>query len=139
VVAQAARQGLALVRLDEALERHAPREIEHGALGVSSWGEGRDLSTWDGPAVAELAFATRAAELRAVAAGAGYEAVRQLLALQSSDWAFLSTRGSAGDYPGQRAAAHGRALTEALAQVGSPRHGIHNIAPHATVAPLLEP
>ncbi len=43
---------------------------------MSSWGEDGDLSTWSGPAVAELAFATRAAELqvrapRALAAGAG--------------------------------------------------------------------
>ena len=30
---------------------------------ASSWGENGDLSTWSGPAVAELAFATRAAEL----------------------------------------------------------------------------
>ena len=36
-------------------------------LPETSWGTPRTLSTWDGPQVAELAFAARAAELRTVA------------------------------------------------------------------------
>ena len=39
-------------------------------LAESSWGAGKDLSTWDAPAVAELAFGARAAELRTLAAAA---------------------------------------------------------------------
>ena len=36
---------------------------------ASSWGAHGDLSTWSGPAVAELAFAARAAELATSAGG----------------------------------------------------------------------
>ena len=42
-------------------------------------------------------------------------ALRELLALQSSDWAFLHTRATAGDYPIQRARGHLAALERALA------------------------
>ena len=42
-------------------------------------------------------------------------ALRELLALQSSDWAFLMTRALSGDYPRERAAAHLKALERALA------------------------
>ena len=71
-------------------------------LPATSWGTPRTLWTWDGPQVAELAFAARAAELRTVAAGvrsgADARAVRELLALQSSDWTFLVTRDISGPY-----------------------------------------
>jgi 1,4-alpha-glucan branching enzyme len=88
--------------------------------------------------VAELAFAARAAELRVLGAGDPPAlAVRELLALQASDWAFLQTRGTAGDYPRRRADEHGRALDAALAGIAS--NGIRNLAVHATPAPLLEP
>ena len=66
-------------------------------LPVTTWGTPRDLSTWSGPQVADLALAPRAAELRVLAAGArraGTRALRELLALQSSDWAFLISRGT---------------------------------------------
>ena len=42
-------------------------------------------------------------------------ALRELLALQSSDWAFLTTHASAGPYPGERASAHESAFEAALA------------------------
>jgi 1,4-alpha-glucan branching enzyme len=42
-------------------------------------------------------------------------AVRELLALQSSDWAFLVTCGTAGDYPLQRARGHLEAFERAIA------------------------
>lgn len=137
VVAEAARQGLALVRLDEALGRHSPAPC--GALRVSSWGVGRDLSTWSGPGVADLAFAARAAELRVLAAGpaAGDLAARELLAIQASDWAFLMTRGWAGDYPLERLAGHVAGLDRALG--GDPRSGVRNLAVGAGIGPLLEP
>ncbi len=95
VVDECARQGLELVRLDDALERCEPAATsEIGGLPdekVTTWGAGGDLSTWSSPKVADIAFAIRAAELRVQAAGprAGAAAVRELLALQSSDWAFM--------------------------------------------------
>jgi 1,4-alpha-glucan branching enzyme len=84
------------------------------AIAPSTWGAGKDLSTWDGAAVAEIAFAARRAELRTVAAAAAHHeprsalerAARELLALQASDWAFMVTRKLAGDYPRRRVEAH---------------------------------
>jgi 1,4-alpha-glucan branching enzyme len=56
-------------------------------------------------------------ELRTLASAgcASDRALRELLALQSSDWAFQLTRESAGDYPLERADAHAAALERALA------------------------
>jgi 1,4-alpha-glucan branching enzyme len=115
VLAEAARQGLALTTLDDALARHEPTPAPE-PLPVSSWGDGGDLRTWSGPQVAELAWGARAAELRlaALARRPPERALRELLALQSSDWAFLHTRGTAGDYPLQRARGHHEALERAL-------------------------
>jgi 1,4-alpha-glucan branching enzyme len=115
VIDEAARKGLKLTTLDDALERHEPRAVPAG-LPVSSWGDGGDLRTWSGPRVAELAWAARTAELRLVAVPKPpVRAVRELLALQSSDWAFLVTSGTAGDYPRQRAGRHLEAFELALA------------------------
>lgn len=144
VVEEADAQGLELVHLDDAL--HAGDVDPAPALPdedrrVTTWGTPRDLSTWDGPQVAELAWQARDAELRVVAAGteADPRAVRELLALQSSDWAFLVTRDLAGDYPVQRAAGHLEGLDAALASGGSLEPGVRHLAPDATAAPLLEP
>jgi 1,4-alpha-glucan branching enzyme len=83
---------------------------------VTSWGDGRDLRTWSGPAAAGLAWLQRRAELRAFARGRPSDrALRELLALQSSDWAFLTAAGTAGDYPRERAEGHLAALDAALA------------------------
>ncbi len=130
VIDESARQGLALTTLDDALARHEPTPAPNG-LGVSSWGEGGDLRTWSGPAVADLAWQARSAELRvlAAAANAGERTLRELLALQASDWAFLASRERAGDYPRARASAHAAALAQAL----DPRAGLaselRNLAP----------
>ncbi len=104
VFAEASAQGLRLATVSEALEEIEPVEREPA---VSSWGAGKDFSTWDSPKVAEMAFAARGAELRTVAAAAGgahspdalARAARELLALQSSDWAFQETNDLASDYP----------------------------------------
>ncbi|HEY1507997.1 MAG TPA: 1,4-alpha-glucan branching protein domain-containing protein [Solirubrobacteraceae bacterium] len=132
VVDEAARQSLALTTLDDALERHEPvsagPELE---LAATSWGEGGDLRTWSGPGVADLAWRARTAELRALASGPkpGERALRELLALQSSDWAFLAASGIAGDYPRERADGHAQAL--ALALDGDPElePALRNLAP----------
>ena len=63
VLDEAAAAGLELVAVDDAV-RDASVGLAPDDLPPTSWGEPRTLWTWDGPQVAELAFATRAAELR---------------------------------------------------------------------------
>jgi len=132
VVEECSRQGLELVRLDDALERREPAPATDAeAWGASTWGAGGDLSTWSGPAVAELAFAARRAELEVVAAGAraGTAAVRELLALQASDWAFMVSRGLAVPYARERFEGHSRALAAALAAgPHASEEGLRNLA-----------
>ena len=64
VIDESERQGLTLTTLDDALTRHEPTPAP-ADLAVSSWGEGGDLRTWSGPAVADLAWRRATAELRA--------------------------------------------------------------------------
>ncbi|HEY3726069.1 MAG TPA: 1,4-alpha-glucan branching protein domain-containing protein [Solirubrobacteraceae bacterium] len=130
VMDESARRGLALTTLDHALERHQPVPVP-AALATTSWGEGGDLRTWSGPAVAALAFAARTAELELVAAAerASDRAWRELLALQSSDWAFLSTRRLAGDYPTERARRHRDLMERALAGDGTLEPALRGLAP----------
>jgi 1,4-alpha-glucan branching enzyme len=140
VVAEAARVGLEIARLDDALAEVEPAPAGDALDRVTTWGTPRDLSTWSGPAVAELAWATRRAELDVVAAGpdAGDRALRELLALQSSDWAFLVARATAGDYPRERFAGHARALRAALADPAADP-AVRHLAPLVDRAALLEP
>jgi 1,4-alpha-glucan branching enzyme len=164
VVEECARQGLPLVRLDDALERHEPARLEDGvhdtsrgasgregsalaltddrlerAWAESTWGAGGDLSTWSGPAVADIAFATRAAELEVARAGdrAGTAAVRELLALQASDWAFMVSRGLAVPYAHERFAGHRGRLGQALVAGPDADPGaLRNLAVYAERAAL---
>ena len=140
VLDEAPRAGLELVALDDAL-RDTPVVAAPEDLPPTSWGTPRTLWTWDGPQVADLAFATRAAELRVVAAGAGVDAraVRELLALQASDWAFLVTRDISGPYPRERVAGHLAALDAALAAPGESDPSVRALAPFADPAMLLVP
>jgi 1,4-alpha-glucan branching enzyme len=136
VIEEAERQGLALAPLDEALTRHEPVplaevlaqaqpaphaavDVRAGRLPTTTWGTPRDLSTWDGPRVADLAWQARDAELSLLVAEPGRrpsgEAERELLLLQSSDWAFQVARDLAGTYPRDRAAGHRAALEQAVA------------------------
>jgi 1,4-alpha-glucan branching enzyme len=118
VVAECAAQGLELLQLDDALERADPAPApDLPEWPACSWGTGGDLSTWSGPQVARHAFAARAAELDVLAAGpgAGPAAIRELMALQASDWPFMLTRGLAVPYAHERLDGHARALREALA------------------------
>ncbi len=141
VLEEAGRQGLALTGLDDALERHPAEPFAGGELPITTWGTPRDLSTWDAPEVAELAFAARAAELRVVAAGraATPEVVRELLALQSSDWAFLVSQDLAEPYGRERASGHAEAVDAALAGLDSRAAGVRNLSPFASPGPLLTP
>ncbi len=124
---ESAVQALPLTTLDEALERYEPAPAP-AEIPVSSWGEGGDLRTWSGPPVADLAWAARAAELALLAGGAtpGERALRELLALQSSDWAFLAYRGQAGNYPRERFRAH----AEALERAAELEPTLRNLAPY---------
>jgi 1,4-alpha-glucan branching enzyme len=134
VVEECSRQGLRLVRLDDALERVEPVPFATQGLAPVSWGQDGDLSTWSGPPVAEIAHAQRAAELRLLAAGprAGVTALRQLLALQSSDWAFMVTRELAAPYAHGRIADHLAALGRALDDgAHAAADGLRNLAPDA--------
>jgi 1,4-alpha-glucan branching enzyme len=129
VIEEAARQGLALTTLDDALTRHAPAPAPVN-LDVTSWGERGDLRTWSAPAVADLAWQARSAELRVATADAPNErAFRELLALQSSDWAFLAYRDLAGPYPRERAAGHLEALERALQADPDLEPALRNLAP----------
>jgi 1,4-alpha-glucan branching enzyme len=139
VVDAAARAGLPLVALDDAVAAREPARAR--ALPVSSWGAGRDLSTWDAPSVADLVWAAREAELRVVAAGrsADVRALRELLALQASDWAFLVSRDIAAEYGRRRVGAHRAALDAALAAPGTLAPQVRHLAPDVSTAALLEP
>jgi 1,4-alpha-glucan branching enzyme len=130
VVEEASRSGLAMTTLDDALERHDPAPAQ-GELGVTSWGEGGDLRTWSAPGVADLAWTARSAEVGALALGRrpGDRALRELLAVQASDWAFLASRGLAGGYPRERARAHAGELARALADGDAADPELRNLAP----------
>jgi 1,4-alpha-glucan branching enzyme len=142
VVEEAPRAGLEIVALDDALHDQAVQAAPD-ALPPTSWGTPRTLWTWDGPQVADLAFAARAAELRVVEAGVrgalDARATRELVALQASDWAFLATRDISGPYPRDRAAAHLAALDAALAEPGTHDPAVRSLAPFADPAMLLVP
>jgi 1,4-alpha-glucan branching enzyme len=145
VVEECSRQGLELARLDDALERGEPIPLHEVSVAgeewsAISWGLDGDLSTWSAPKVAEMAFATRAAELEVLAAReqAGTAAVRELLALQSSDWAFMRSREIALPYAEARFEGHRQALREALRE--GPRadtSALRNLAVDADTAALL--
>jgi 1,4-alpha-glucan branching enzyme len=137
-------RGVQLLTLPEALARHEPEERP---LRESTWGEGKDLRTWDSPEVADLAWAARRLELRLLAAidaealapQAAERGARELLALQASDWAFLDRRKQAGDYPYRRSTDHARALLEAIHSREPPDPRMRNLAPDLSLVPLLEP
>jgi 1,4-alpha-glucan branching enzyme len=155
VLGAAPEAGVRLKTLSEAAVETTPEERP---LRRASWGEGKDLATWDSPEVADLAWAARRLELRLLRAlgdglegGAALRAARELLAVQASDWAFLDRRRQAGDYPYQRAIGHGRAMLESLdCRPEAPASGdppdwdrpdprMRNLAPDLRLAPLLEP
>ncbi len=144
VLGSASEHGLRLLTLRGALDEHAPVARP---LPASSWGEGGDLRTWDSARVADLAWGARRSELRllqAIAGGLGRRAAnraaRELIALQSSDWAFLDGRRQAGEYAFLRAVNHSRAMLEAIDSTApSPEPRMRALAPDLNLAPLLRP
>jgi 1,4-alpha-glucan branching enzyme len=144
VLRGADQDGIRPLTLSAALLEHEP---EDRPAHEASWGEGKSLLTWDSPAVADMVWATRRSELRllrAFASGrltgaAAIRAARELLALQSSDWAFMDHRGQAGDYPFARATTHAEALLEAIDSGETSEPRVRNLAPDLSPAPLAEP
>jgi 1,4-alpha-glucan branching enzyme len=155
VLASAAAAGVRPLTVPQALAEHEPLERP---MTASTWGEGKDLRTWDSPEVADLAWAARRLELRLLRAlgrgpgGAGgsarghelsrnaaMRAARELLAVQASDWAFLDKRGQAGDYAFRRATDHAEAMLEAIDSPASSDPSMRALAPDLSLAPLLEP
>jgi 1,4-alpha-glucan branching enzyme len=143
VLAGAADAGVRLLTVPQALAEHEPVERR---LEPATWGEDKDLSTWDSPAVADLAWAARRLELRllwAVSARlrgpAALRAARELLAVQASDWAFLDKRGQAGDYAYQRATWHAEAALQAIDSAADTDPSMRSLAPDLSLAPLIEP
>jgi 1,4-alpha-glucan branching enzyme len=143
VLDRCAEHGVDLVTLPTALDILDPVERE---LEPSSWGRDKDLSTWDSPQVADIVFGARKAELDTLAAAGGgvaagpalERATRELLAVQSSDWAFITTYGLAGDYPQQRVEGHLEELHAALAG-RAPAAQLRNLAPELDLSPLVAP
>jgi 1,4-alpha-glucan branching enzyme len=143
VLAGAAAAGVRLLTVPEALAEHEPEERP---LAASTWGEGKDLRTWDSPAVADLAWGARRLELRLLRAlsrglrgPAAQRAGRELLAVQSSDWAFLDRRAQAGDYAYNRATFHAEAALQAIDSPAAVDPRMRSLAPDLRLASLLEP
>jgi 1,4-alpha-glucan branching enzyme len=143
VVEGAERAGVRLLSVPDALAEHEPLDRP---LHASTWGEEKDLRTWDSPPVADIAWGARRAEtrlLRALSDGlrgaAAERAARELLAAQASDWAFLDRRGQAGDYAYQRATDHAQAMLEAIDSRSDTDPRMRSLAPDLSIAPLLEP
>ncbi len=136
--------GVRAVKLGEARADHRP---EPRGARRSSWGEHKDLRTWDSRPVAEFVRGARRLELRILReVGAGRlrgaaleRAARELLAVQASDWAFLDYRKQAGDYPYSRVLSHSQALFEAINSPAGAEPAMRNLAPDLALAPLQEP
>jgi 1,4-alpha-glucan branching enzyme len=148
VFEEAEAQGVRLVTVSDGVELAEPAARP---LAAASWGRDKDFTTWDSPAVAELAFDARAAELRTVAAVATHgaengtleRAARELLAMQASDWSFMVTRDLAADYPAKRMHLHAGSLDAALAALtdsaAAPDPSLRGLAPDLDLSPLTTP
>jgi 1,4-alpha-glucan branching enzyme len=67
-------------------------------------------------------------------------AARELLALQSSDWAFQATHDQAGQYPFERVQRHAAQLHAALAaDAPEPDRRLRNLQPQLDLSPLVLP
>src|SRR5262245_505941 len=136
-----ARTHVSCMTLGESLETVPPR----GTLGLpeGSWGEGGDHRvwlnadtewTWDRVYSAEAEWVahlarradSNAPELRRVLA----QATRELLLLQSSDWQFLITTGTAADYAERRIAEH-YAEFKRLSEIARALEGGEPLSPEA--------
>ena len=136
VVVQADARGLAL---DDAARRaRAPSSRQRPAADrVVAGAPARTCRTWDSPRVADLLWAARqrrarpggdarAGRIRATSRAAGRvarRAARELLALQSSDWAFMETARAGRRLPGPSGSRGHAAELCRGARRPAPRHG----------------
>ena len=150
VVEECARQGLELVRLDDAFERLEPAPLPRGIAderGARRAAGARTATSRPGRGRRWPSSRSRRARpsSQVVAAGAGGRpgGVRELLALQSSDWAFMVSRELAVPYARERFEGHRRARsTRALEQgadAGRRGAGCATWPLHADPAALLAP
>ena len=114
-----------------------------GALdGVCSWGTDRALGTWDGPAVADMAWAARRAELAAVAAGRADRRRRRAAAAGAAVAATGPSSCRANWRPRTGASAsngHLQGLAASLRGRAAADEPLRELARHADVSALLEP
>lgn len=116
-LAASAREGrAAAATLGAYLDRYPPAAVAQPA--ASSWGEGGWGAVWVGPRTAPLwrhvhhaeravrAACERGRHLGGPAGLALDQAIRELLLLQSSDWAFMIDRGDMASYAEARVRAH---------------------------------
>jgi 1,4-alpha-glucan branching enzyme len=118
--------GLRIAPLDELVAELVAEPVALGA--ATSWGAPRTLDTWSAPRAGGLAWRQRRDELRTLPGGSP-RALRELLALQASDWAFLVAHGTAGTYPVERADGHEAALLRALRTPSADPPELRGLAP----------
>ncbi|MGA8744490.1 MAG: 1,4-alpha-glucan branching protein domain-containing protein [Solirubrobacterales bacterium] len=143
VLAGAEAAGVRLLTIPRALGEH---ESVSRSLLAASWGEGKDLSTWDSAPVTDLTWGARRLELRLLRALSeglrgppALRAARETLAAQASDWAFLDQRGQAGDYAFNRATFHAEAALQAIDSPASTDPRMRALAPDLSLSSLLQP
>lgn len=133
-----ADRGVELLQLDELIA--ATELAEAPAPPASTWGAGRDLRTWSAPKVASIAWELRRAELDLLltrgSGGVNHAALRDLLALQSSDWAFMVTEDRAAEYGWARFADHRRATTVPAGSLPSSAPRLRHLAPDLATGAL---
>ncbi|MGJ3238406.1 MAG: glycoside hydrolase family 57 protein [Anaerolineae bacterium] len=112
----AAYEAVDLLTASEYIEQHPPQEVLH--LPESSWGAGGTHFTWDNGETHWMWQPIHQAEARMQALADQYDqpdaaqrkvlvqAAREVLLMQSSDWAFLVTTGQAREYAVQRFTQH---------------------------------
>ena len=120
VLDEAGRQGLALTTLDDALARHQPVPAPDSGPRRHELGGGGRPADLEAPPVgrSRLAGADARARRRRPPGPVPARALRELLALQSSDWAFLAYRAAGRRLSAQRADGHAAALRAALTAAG---------------------
>ena len=118
VVARASDHGVEMVTLSQALARHEPEER---TLAPSTWGEAKDLRTWDSPAVADLAWGARRLELRLLRALSPTAwAVVQPSARRGSCWRCRPATGPSSIAAGRRATTRTSVPPTTLGQCSRP-------------------
>jgi 1,4-alpha-glucan branching enzyme len=116
LAASAREGGVAPIALGGYMSRY--REAFVAEPSASSWGEGGFGAAWAGPASARLwrhvhhaareveAAAARRRDATGAAGDALDQAIRELLLLEASDWAFMLTRGEMAPYAEARVRSH---------------------------------